>query len=138
VIRRRTDRRPRGSRSAGQSLVEFAIVFPVIAFLIMALFDFGRVVYAQNAIQQNASNAARFGSVSAPQSDAAIRAHARSVPALVAYNDAAITGDGGTFYPAGNRVVVRIQITVPLMTPVVADLLGGSITLTARADELLR
>lgn len=41
----------------GQSLVEFALVLPLILLLVMGLFDVGRGVYSYNAI----SNAARIG-----------------------------------------------------------------------------
>lgn len=41
----------------GQSLVEFALVLPVLVIVLMGLFDFGRAVYAFNTV----SNAAREG-----------------------------------------------------------------------------
>lgn len=41
----------------GQSLVEFALVIPLVLLLLMGLFDFGRAIYAYNTI----SNAARDG-----------------------------------------------------------------------------
>ena len=43
--------------SQGQSLVEFALIAPLLILLLLALFDFGRAVYAYNTI----SNAAREG-----------------------------------------------------------------------------
>jgi Flp pilus assembly protein TadG len=39
----------------GQSVVEFALVLPVLLIIVLGLFDFGRAIYASNAI----SNAAR-------------------------------------------------------------------------------
>lgn len=41
----------------GQSMVEFALIAPLLILLLLALFDFGRAAYAYNAI----SNAAREG-----------------------------------------------------------------------------
>jgi Flp pilus assembly protein TadG len=41
----------------GQALVELALVVPVLLLLFMGIFDFGRAIYAYNAI----SNAAREG-----------------------------------------------------------------------------
>ncbi len=41
----------------GQTMVEFALVFPVFLLLLFGVLDFGRVVYAYNTI----SNAAREG-----------------------------------------------------------------------------
>jgi Flp pilus assembly protein TadG len=44
-------------QSAGQTLAEFALALPIIILLFMALFDFGRAVFAYNTV----SNAARDG-----------------------------------------------------------------------------
>lgn len=49
-------RRYRGQGS-GQSLVEFALALPIILLLFMAIFDFGRAIFAFNTV----SNAARDG-----------------------------------------------------------------------------
>jgi len=53
--------RARGDR--GQSLVEFALVFPIFLLLLFGLIDIGRYVYTVNALSQAAREAARFGSV---------------------------------------------------------------------------
>ena len=50
----RTSRR---HRSRGQGLVEFALVFPILMVLLIAVFDVGRLVFAYNDI----TNAARAG-----------------------------------------------------------------------------
>ena len=47
----------------GQSLVEFALVFPIFVFLLFGLIDLGRYVYVTNAFNQSAREAARYGSV---------------------------------------------------------------------------
>jgi Flp pilus assembly protein TadG len=41
----------------GQTLVEFALALPIMVLLLMALFDFGRAIFAYNTV----SNAARDG-----------------------------------------------------------------------------
>ena len=54
-------RRSRGParRSKGQSLVEFALVLPVLLVLLMGVFDFGRAIYASlDAISDAAKSAA--------------------------------------------------------------------------------
>jgi hypothetical protein len=47
----------------GQSLVEFALVFPVFLLLLFGLIDIGRFVYSLNALNQAAREGARYGSV---------------------------------------------------------------------------
>ena len=136
--RRRLPRSPHG----GQGVLEFALVLPVFLLLLMILFDFGRVVYAQNAITQGARAATRFASVSAPQGDAEIRDRARAAATGVSLVDSAITGEADQFYPEGtaegSRVVVRITIDVPLATPIIANILGGSITVDVTSEDLVR
>jgi Flp pilus assembly protein TadG len=44
-------------RTRGQALVEFAIVFPVLFLTLCGIIDFGRAIYAYNAL----GNAARVG-----------------------------------------------------------------------------
>lgn len=47
----------RSRRARGQSLVELALVLPIILLLFMAIFDFSRAIFAYNSV----SNAARDG-----------------------------------------------------------------------------
>lgn len=51
----------RGSR--GQGLVEFALVFPLIALLFFGIFDLGRAVYAYNTVSNAARDGARVAAV---------------------------------------------------------------------------
>src|SRR5262245_42155633 len=44
-------------RTRGQALAEFALVFPIIVLLFMAMFDMGRAVFVYNGL----TNAAREG-----------------------------------------------------------------------------
>jgi TadE-like protein len=53
----------RRDRSRGQSLVEFAFVFPIIAFLAFAFVDIGRAVFAYNTLTNAARQAARVAVV---------------------------------------------------------------------------
>lgn len=53
--RRRTQR--------GQGLAEFALVFPVIMFLLVGVFDMGRAVYAYTSITNAARQGARVAAV---------------------------------------------------------------------------
>lgn len=133
----------RGRRAAdGQSVTEFALVIPLLLLAMMILLDFGRVIYAQNAIEHDARAASRFASTSAPQSDAAIRDRARVMDPLVPLPDTAITGEGGSFYPdgtdEGQRVVVNIEVTVPLVTPFISTIVGGTASVGATAQDVIR
>ena len=57
VMSRLTARQLRGHESGGQTLVEFALVVPLVILLFLILFDFGRAVYGLTSV----GNAAREG-----------------------------------------------------------------------------
>jgi hypothetical protein len=50
----------RRDRSRGQSLVEFALILPIFVLLLVAIFDLGHVVWANNSLATAAREAARF------------------------------------------------------------------------------
>jgi Flp pilus assembly protein TadG len=52
-------------RARGQSLVEFALVFPVFIFLLFTVIDGGRFVFANSAVSNAAREGARLASVEA-------------------------------------------------------------------------
>lgn len=61
ALRRR--RTPRHRRARGQSLVEFALVFPIIVLLIAGFVEIGRAVFAYNTIANAARQGARVATV---------------------------------------------------------------------------
>jgi len=65
--RTRAAARPRrsaaGGRSRGQSLVEFALVIPIIILLVVGFFEIGRAVFAYNTLANAARQAVRVAAV---------------------------------------------------------------------------
>ena len=60
---RRAGRAPKRPRSAGQALVEFAFIFPLIALILFGFIDVGRAVFTSNTLTNAARQAARVASV---------------------------------------------------------------------------
>ena len=52
-----------GDRSGGQSLVEFALVMPIIILLLLGILDLGRGVFAYNTLAEAARQANRLAIV---------------------------------------------------------------------------
>lgn len=158
--------RRRRERSRGQALVEFAIIVPIFLLMLFALLDFGRVVYAQQTITQDAREGARAGLVAALDSPITtasyqkIRDAALKMAPGVALANANITGNTGActatvtdnvssgtcFFPDGvtctdatnpPRIVVKISVTVPLLTPILSNIVGSSFTPTAQSITYL-
>jgi hypothetical protein len=53
----------RRDTSRGQSMVEFALILPILMFLLMGFFDLGRVVLGHDALGHAAREAARYAIV---------------------------------------------------------------------------
>jgi TadE-like protein len=53
----------RRDTSRGQSMVEFALILPILMFLLMGFFDLGRVVLSHDALSHAAREAARYAIV---------------------------------------------------------------------------
>jgi TadE-like protein len=53
----------RRDTTRGQSMVEFALILPILMFLLMGFFDLGRVVLAHDALGHAAREAARYAIV---------------------------------------------------------------------------
>ena len=163
-----TDRRlgPPPQRTRGQALVEFAIIVPIFMLLLFALLDFGRVIYAQQTITQDAREGARAGLVAALDNPVTttsyqkVRDAALKMAPGVALVGSDITGLAGAcsatvadsvssttcFFPDGvtcsdpanpPRVVVKISVNVQLLTPIVSNIVGSSFTPTAQSITYL-
>src|SRR5688500_18998646 len=53
----------RAGRHRGQALVEFALVLPLFILMLVGVFDFGRIIWARNALENAAREGARFAIV---------------------------------------------------------------------------
>ena len=63
-----TIRKRRGS--AGQSLVEFALVLPIFLLIFLGVVDFGRAIYTKHILDKAAREAARAGAVRVDEAEA--------------------------------------------------------------------
>ncbi|MEO5964512.1 MAG: TadE family protein [Candidatus Limnocylindrales bacterium] len=144
-------RRRRGDgrrRSAGQAMVEFALVIPIFLLLLTALFDMGRAVFAYNTLTNAAREGARIAIVN--QDVPTIIARAKQSTAIVELNDPSVTvhfyqmaedGTADTTDPC-NLVanaclaVVSFEATYQPITPIIASILFSN-GVTFRATSVL-
>lgn len=136
------------SSPRGQTLVEFALVLPVLALLTVMSLDFGRVFFGWVALQNSARIAADRGATTADDwadsSDATVRSQYEqavendlraincSYPAIPdpTFTDANADGDN---YGLGDKVSVTLTCSFDLLTPLAMDVLGGPVALSADA-----
>ena len=107
-------------RERGQSLVEFAVLLPILVLILMGVLDFGRVFYAYTTI----ANAAYQGAVCASMGSGACPAGAASTATaevngtLPGGVTTTVTGAGGA---AGSAVTVTVLYN---FQPVTTAILG--------------
>jgi Flp pilus assembly protein TadG len=153
------------SAERGQSLVEFALILPILVLLMIGLFDLGRVVFISNSLSDGARHGARHAATDPADAgycgkiDDAVRSAIRG-QALTTYTvtyrtvdnlgtetgDYVLCQDGAdgpdkgslpvTARP-GDRIEVNLEAAVDLATPFVAAATGRS-TFDLHADSVMQ
>lgn len=140
ACRRRVRRTAR--RDQGQSLVEFALILPVLLLLVLGGIDFGRVFLGWVSLNNTARIAANYAA-----SNATLMA-AGNPAAIAAYNDL-VQQDATatncqppdpiplpTFTPnagLGGSATVRVTCNFGILTPVISSILGNAVEVSASA-----
>ncbi len=141
-------RRRRRPRSRGQSIVELALILPVLMLLVAATLDLGRMFYSQVTI----TNAAREGAYEAAYNPTSfspnascnaadnrimcrVLSEAKGSFVVVQKADVAVACAPSCATGIGNKVTVTVQGHFALITPLMAPFFGGSnVTLTSSAS----
>lgn len=137
LFRRRRD----SSRSRGQSLAEFALIVPVLLLLMLVAIDFGRVylgwVNLQQMVRIAANDAAEHASAWEAPDNATKQAERARYQQKIAH-------DAGEYCPGpyadpvfasgtglGSHVSVGINCQFSILTPIISNVLGGTILVSA-------
>lgn len=110
-----------------QSLVEFALIAPVVILLAMAAWDGGSVLREQVVLQQAARDGARVGATAFGGATTAV------VTDAVLASAADLVGTTATVTADSQSMTVRVTYTHALITPMLRQLWGGSVALSASA-----
>lgn len=123
-------RRGRAVRQRGDSLVELAIILPVLLLILMGILDFGRAAYAYNVVANAAREGSRYAMV-APTDIAGIQSAVWSkTPGLDPAHLAVHIS-----YPDTSTVAVEVSYDFYLVTPMLATALGGTDHLHLRSTS---
>jgi Flp pilus assembly protein TadG len=147
----RPTRRERSNRTGprGQSLVELALILPVLLLIVMFALDFGRAFYSwvtiTNATRVGANFAASNPGDSYPNPDytSAVQAEAlNSICPVIAgtYNPVFVDGpDAGTFNrDLGDSAQVSVTCSFRVLTPVIGSVIGNAINMSASSTFPIR
>jgi len=111
----------------GQSMVETALVLPVLIILLVGMFDFGRIFYTYTHLHLAAQEAVRVGGLGG--SDSEITAFTKS---YVNINDpenlvVGVSPDDSTRV-SGDYVTVTLDYPMESFTPFISSLLPSAFT----------
>ena len=149
-----------GHRARGQSLVEFVLVVPILLLLFAAAADLGRAFYAYVAIENSVKEGAFYGSRAPLCTDdaAAGCGDPRNVEWRVQNELATLRNPDGTkLIPtaacldqstnvahsdmadcaAGDTYVVTLTYPFKFLTPIIGDILGGTLDLKADSSAVV-
>jgi Flp pilus assembly protein TadG len=140
-------RRCRWRDSSGSSLVEAALITPLLLLLTFALIDFGSIFYAYLALENGVGQATRYGvtgnQVAGISRESSIMKAMRDATPTLAIADGAFAfshlSPGTVVWTAGAggpNDVEKVTVTYPwqLMTPMVRVFFpGGRVTLTVES-----
>ena len=145
--RRRADRGGGRPGGGGQSLVEFALVLPLLLLLVLGGIDFGRVFLGWVSLNNTARIAANFAASNA------LLVSTGNAAALASYNatvqrDAQTTNctppnpiPAPTFTPnaqLGSSTSVTLSCQFRILTPIISNVLGGTVTVSASSTFPVR
>jgi Flp pilus assembly protein TadG len=116
----------------GQSLVETALILPVLLLLLVGILDFGRMMYSYAHLHMAAQETVRMGGLG--KTDAEITAFARDYVQLKEDGQLSINitpGDSGR--DSGDYVTVKLQYPFHFFTPFISSLFSSSLSIKAES-----
>jgi Flp pilus assembly protein TadG len=112
----------------GQALVETAITLPLVALLLFAMVDGGRVFSAWIVVTNGAREGARAAAAGGTQTD--VLAHVQDAMVGATPYAVSTTNVGGA---SGQPVTVEVSHDVTLITPLIGAILGNVVTVDSTA-----
>lgn len=121
------------TNQSGQSLVEFALILPILLLLIMGIIEFGFIMNSYLTIQNASREGARIGIVGAADLDIRNRVLSDSPNLQAADLTINITPEEGSRGP-GDTITVAVTYNYHLVTPIISSLLNNSLVLNAQTS----
>ncbi|MGC8786696.1 MAG: TadE/TadG family type IV pilus assembly protein [Anaerolineae bacterium] len=128
-----TNRRIKHRRERGDSLVELALILPVLLLILMSILDFGRAVYAYHVVANCAREGARYG-IGIENDPSAIATVVRNAAVGLDTSQLTVT----VTYPTQDTVRVEVDYRFYLITPLVAQAIGSQSLVLHSAATMYR
>jgi Flp pilus assembly protein TadG len=122
----------------GAAVVEMAFMTIFLLIMVTGIIDLGRAIFTNISIQEAAQEGAFYGSFEENVTEAQIAqrvADSTSSPTIDPVNDVTVDCVAATKSKKnGTRVTVEVEHDLDLVTPLVGQWLGGSLTLQKTAE----
>jgi Flp pilus assembly protein TadG len=133
--------------SSGQTLIEFALVFPLILLLVVVFIDLGRIVYFHSALTNAAREGARYAIVHRFPTNSQRLSEVRqqvanySVALVINPTDISVYCNRDTTqipdFPCSDYVTVHASVVVKPMVPFMALIIGTGNNFTITAESTM-
>jgi Flp pilus assembly protein TadG len=116
----------------GQSLVETALILPVLLIILLGIIDFGRIMYSYSHLHMAAQETVRMGGLG--KSDTEIVAFAKDYVTLNPIDQLGIhISPGDSSRDSGDYVTVNLEYPFQFFTPFVSSLFPSSLLIKAES-----
>lgn len=125
----------------GQSLAEFALIFPLFFFLVTGLFDLGRAIFAYSTLNTAAREGTRFAIVqpkTIPNSDIETRVKSYYFGVKDLYENSQVTVNRPVGTTEDPKVQIQIVYTFNPITPGMKQILGAGKALLIHVESIMR
>jgi Flp pilus assembly protein TadG len=122
------------NRTRGQSLVEFALLFPILIMIVLGIADLGRAYYALVALNDAAEEGAMYAAID-PDNLTEIQNRAvHATTGLIELEAGNVSRTPGSGFTAGDPVTVTVAHDFTIYTPLMQTFFeNGQVTLQGRA-----
>ncbi|MGM0379993.1 MAG: TadE/TadG family type IV pilus assembly protein [Bacillota bacterium] len=116
----------------GQAMIEMAIILPILLLLILGIFDFGRILYSQILLENNARYAARVGIVKNSDSEI-MQAINESSSGLDSSRLNIVIDPSQSSRSSGDSLRVKLDYDVEIFTPLMSNIIGNPVNISGEA-----
>lgn len=121
------------NKKKGQALVEFAIILPILIFILAGIIEFGMMLNSYLTIQNASREGARYGIMGANDSEI-IQIVRDTSPNLDQTKLIIEITPGQSSRKSGDTIKVKVIYNYKLIVPIISNILGNSIKLNAQTS----
>jgi Flp pilus assembly protein TadG len=122
--------RMRIKKEDGQSMVEFALILPLLILLLCGILDFGWIFGNQLTLNNAGREAARYTAINYDEAQAPTSTYNFNLADSVLRNRASLMNNANlvvTLTRNGSAITVSATYPLPILTPVLSTILGDDV-----------